>query len=186
MHVSVIYRSWNALVHCTHTLYYARVCSKTMHSLLCITSKKLPFTTLCYIASRFILMDVTKISSCRVNTSSRRGIKQGFLLVLSFFYFPMKVAGGATFTLAGGNPRPPVLNDNPEFLPWNFRARLYYSAASQPRVFVRLRGGNHTSRSTTARQLGRWLYLCRDKYKLSCSKWIYMPTFFSKWNAPWS
>ena len=24
------------------------------------------------------------------------------------------------------------------FLPWNFRARLYYAAASQPRVFVRL------------------------------------------------
>ena len=55
MHVSVIYRSWNALVHYTHTIYYARVCSKTMHSLLCITSKKLPYTALCYIASRFIL-----------------------------------------------------------------------------------------------------------------------------------
>ena len=40
---------------------------------------------------------VTKISSCRVNTTSRRGIKQlGFLLVLFFFCFPIKVAGGHT------------------------------------------------------------------------------------------
>ena len=35
-----------------------------------------------------------------------------------------------------------------------------------------------SSRSTTARKLGRWLYLCQDKYKLCCSKWIYLPTFF--------
>ena len=82
----------------THILYYARVCSKTMHSLLCITSKKLPYTTLCYIALRFIL-------------------------------------------------------------PWNFCAWLYYAAASQPRVFVRLLVGNHTSRSTTPRKLGGRLYL---------------------------
>ena len=101
----------------THTLYYVRVCSKTMHSLLCITSKKLPHTTLCYITSRFIL-------------------------------------------------------------PWNFRVRPYYAAASQPRVFVRLLVGNHTSRSTTARKLGGWLYLYQNKYKLCCSKWIYLPTFF--------
>ena len=36
---------------------------------------------------------VTKISSCWVNTTSRRGIKQlGFSLDIFFFYFPMKVA----------------------------------------------------------------------------------------------
>ena len=35
-----------------------------------------------------------------------------------------------------------------------------------------------SSRSTTARKLGRWLYLCQYKYKLFCSKWIYLPTFF--------
>ena len=42
--------------------------------------------------------DVAKISGCWVNTTSRQGIKHwnswGFLLVLFFFYFPMKVAKG--------------------------------------------------------------------------------------------
>ena len=61
----------------THTLYYAPVRSKTMHSLSCITLKKLPYTTLPYPASRFILS-------------------------------------------------------------WNFRARLYYVATSQSRVFAKL------------------------------------------------
>ena len=61
----------------THALYYAPVRSKTMHSLFCITLKKLPYTTLRYTASRFIL-------------------------------------------------------------PWNFRARLYYVATSQSRVFAKL------------------------------------------------
>ena len=42
---------------------------------------------------------VTKISSCRVNTTSRRGIKQ--------------LEPGATLLVAGENPRPPALNDNP-------------------------------------------------------------------------
>ena len=38
--------------------------------------------------------DVTKISHCWVNTTSRRGIKQlGISLVLFFFYFPMQLAG---------------------------------------------------------------------------------------------
>ena len=32
----------------------SRIRSKTLHSLFCITSKKLPYTTLCFIASRFI------------------------------------------------------------------------------------------------------------------------------------
>ena len=40
--------------------------------------------------------NVTKISSCRVNTTSRWGIKQlGILLIV-----------------AGGNPQPPPLNDS--------------------------------------------------------------------------
>ena len=49
---------------------------------------------------------VTKISSCRVNTTSRRGIKRlGISFGSIFFYFPIKVAGE--------NLRPPALNDNP-------------------------------------------------------------------------
>ena len=34
-------------------------------------------------------------------------------MVLFFFYFPMKVAGVA-FIVAGGNSRPPALNDSPD------------------------------------------------------------------------
>ena len=47
---------------------------------------------------------VTKISSCRVNTTSRRKESNswGFLLVLFFFYFPIKVARG----YVQGTPRP--------------------------------------------------------------------------------
>ena len=50
---------------------------------------------------------VTKISSCRLRTTSRRGIKQlGISLVLFFISFPMKVAVG--------NPWPPPLNASPD------------------------------------------------------------------------
>ena len=49
---------------------------------------------------------VTKISSCWVNTTSRRGIKQlGIFLVLFFFCFSIKVPVR--------NPRPPALSDSP-------------------------------------------------------------------------
>ena len=49
--------------------------------------------------------DVTKISHCRVNTTSRQGIKQlGISFGSTFFYFPMQ--------LAGGSPRPTALNDS--------------------------------------------------------------------------
>ena len=50
---------------------------------------------------------VAKISSCRVNTTSRRGIKQlGIFFFGPFFFcFPIKVAGG--------NPQPPALSDSP-------------------------------------------------------------------------
>ena len=44
--------------------------------------------------------------------ASRRGNKTAFSAM--FLLFPtMKVAGGATFIVAGGNPRPPPLNDGP-------------------------------------------------------------------------
>ena len=50
---------------------------------------------------------VTKISSCQVNTTSRRGIKQqGISLVLFFFYFPIKVAGDHTHSSLGKSPAP--------------------------------------------------------------------------------
>ena len=58
---------------------------------------------------------VTEISSCRVNTTSRRGIKRlGISFGSIFFYFPIKVAG-ATLLVGGENPQPPALNDNPVY-----------------------------------------------------------------------
>ena len=58
---------------------------------------------------------VTKISSCWVNTTTRRGIKQLRISFGSiFFYFPMKVAG-TTFLVTGGNPQSPSLNDSPAY-----------------------------------------------------------------------
>jgi len=58
----------------------------------------------------FAPWDVTKISSCQVNTISRWGIKQ---LVISFgssfLLFTSRNEPGATFTTAGGNPSPGLL-----------------------------------------------------------------------------
>ena len=66
--------------------------------------------------SHFSSRVVDKISSCRVNTTSRgESNTEGFLLVLFFFYFPIKVARGHTHS-SQGKSRPPVLNDSPEFL----------------------------------------------------------------------
>ena len=53
---------------------------------------------------------VTKISSCRPGKCNKQAGNQtarDFFSVLFFFYFPIKVAGE--------NPRPPALNDNPVF-----------------------------------------------------------------------
>ena len=55
---------------------------------------------------------VTKISSCGLNTTSRGGGISN-LLVLFFFYFPLKVAGGHVHIVARGNPQPSPLNDSP-------------------------------------------------------------------------
>ena len=50
---------------------------------------------------------VTKISSCRVNTTSRRGIKRlGISFGSIFFYFPIKVAGGHSLSSWGKSPAP--------------------------------------------------------------------------------
>ena len=43
----------------------------------------------------------------------RESNSEGFLLVLFFFYFPLKVARGQIRSSWGGNPRPPPLNDSP-------------------------------------------------------------------------
>ena len=57
---------------------------------------------------------VTKISSCRVNTTSRRGIKRlGISFGSIFVLFSNKSSQGGTLLVAGENPRPPALNDNP-------------------------------------------------------------------------
>ena len=54
---------------------------------------------------------ITKIISCQVNTSSRQGSSnsKGFLLVLFWFYLPMKVAM-VTFIVARGNLHPPPIS----------------------------------------------------------------------------
>ena len=50
---------------------------------------------------------VTKVSSCRVNTTSRRGIKRlGISFGSIFFYFPIKVAGGHSLCSQGKSPAP--------------------------------------------------------------------------------
>ena len=50
---------------------------------------------------------VTKISSFRVNTTSRRGIKRlGISFGSIFFYFPIKVAGSHSLSSRGKSPPP--------------------------------------------------------------------------------
>ena len=59
-----------------------------------------------------VFRDVTKISSCRVNTKSRRGMKQPgifFGSIFLLFSYEVKVAAA----VAGENHRPPPLNDSP-------------------------------------------------------------------------
>ena len=64
-----------------------------------------------------ILRVVTKFSSCQVNTTSRQdqSNSKGFLLILCFFYFPLKVAGDHVHS-GWGNPQSPPLNGSPAFL----------------------------------------------------------------------
>ena len=71
---------------------------------------------------------VTKISSCRVNTTSRWRIKQ--LGVSSWFYFSsifLLKQLGVTFIVARGNPQPQGLNDSPERPTQIEGIELYYS-----------------------------------------------------------
>ena len=57
---------------------------------------------------------VTKISSCQVNTAIRRGIKQlGVSVGFIFLLFSFESSREAMFVVAGGNPRPPPINDTP-------------------------------------------------------------------------
>ena len=50
---------------------------------------------------------VTKISSCRVNTTSRRGIKRlGISFGSIFVLFPIKVAGGHSLSSRGKSAAP--------------------------------------------------------------------------------
>ena len=54
----------------------------------------------------FPMLTPPKFSSWQVNTTSRQGIKQGFLLVLFFFHFHMKVAGGRVLSNQGKSLAP--------------------------------------------------------------------------------
>ena len=57
----------------------------------------------------FPMLTPPKFSSWQVNTTSRQGIKQGFLLVLFFFHFHTKVAGGRVLSNGGEIPGPRTL-----------------------------------------------------------------------------
>ena len=61
---------------------------------------------------------VAKISSCRVNTTSRRGIKQLGILFGSVFLLFSNESSREPLALlvAGENSQPPALNDNPAWL----------------------------------------------------------------------
>ena len=59
---------------------------------------------------------VTQISSCRVNTKSRWGIKQlGISFDSIFPLFSHKSSLGATFLAAKGNPWSQPVNDSPGY-----------------------------------------------------------------------
>ena len=52
-----------------------------------------------------VTRDVTKILSCWVDTTSRRGINElGISFLLFFFYFPVKVARGHVYSSQGKSP----------------------------------------------------------------------------------
>ena len=69
---------------------------------------------------------VTKISSCRVNTTSRRGNQTARNVVWFYFLlFSNKSRPGATLIVAGENPRPATLNDNPGV--WRKKFRVPFS-----------------------------------------------------------
>ena len=77
----------------THALYYACAHSKTMHSLFCITSEKLPYTTLSNIASRFVVPWNFRAAllCCRLAALSSRGcllaIRWTYVSLPFFFFF---------------------------------------------------------------------------------------------------
>ena len=54
----------------------------------------------------FLMLTPPKFSCWQVNTTSRREIKQGFLLVLFFFHFHTKVAEGRILSNRGKSPAP--------------------------------------------------------------------------------
>ena len=84
--------------------------------------------------------DVTKISSCRVNKATRWGIKQlGFLLVLFFFSFPMKVGRGHIHSSPGENPGPRLSMTALHNICINPRCRKVASHVSAHTVYVMLR-----------------------------------------------
>ena len=59
---------------------------------------------------------VTEISSSWINTTSRRGIKQlGISFGSIFLLFSYENSPGQTFLVTGENPRPPPLNDCPDY-----------------------------------------------------------------------
>ena len=76
---------------------------------------------------------VTKISSCQINTTGGESTSKGFLLVLLFFFFPMKVTRDHIHRSWGKSPAP-ALNDRPviscQRFYCSFRFFLNYASTS--------------------------------------------------------
>ena len=69
---------------------------------------------------RYLNRVVTKILSCQVNTTNSQGVKQlGISFGFTFLQVSYERDLGATFVVAGGNLRPPVLNDSCDKKPDN-------------------------------------------------------------------
>ena len=74
-----------------------------------------PMVASCFSGCKTVQGCPYRISSCWVNTTIRRGIKRlGISFGSIFVLFSNKSSRGGTLLIAGENPWPPALNDNPE------------------------------------------------------------------------
>ena len=78
---------------------------------------------------------VTKISSSQVYTTSRWGIKQLGISFGSIFLLFSHESRQGTFIIAGGNPRPPALDNSPGSINSQF---VFYQELSPTCFFTKL------------------------------------------------
>ena len=117
---------------------------------------------------------VTKISSCRVNTTSRRGIKRrGISFGSIFLLFSKKSSQGATLLVAGENPRPLALNDNPDcgYITFCFHLTLQTSRSLYCSVCFQRCTKSNTSSAACGHVFcdDCWLLYCISQLKIGLS-----------------